>query len=259
MNTELVGQLRTLGLNQYEAQAYLALTQGGPKSAGEVADIGNIARPRVYDVLDKLQQKGFASLKSGRPVKYAAMPLEEAITTLKKHKEDRLMDEISKIDEMSGRLAKQLSTSGTSKRYNIEENVWTLRGRNAIYSRLAQMVDRSKHHVILSSPPDNIARKINDNLPHFEKAKNRGVKVHVLSPISKLLDKRHALHSPNSHVSKIVTTLMDRHVPTRMILTDDEAMLFLTNDHTLPEDEVGLWIKNPHISSTLKELTLAKK
>lgn len=254
MNSELVNQLRELGLNQYEAQAYLALSLGGPKTAGDIADTGNIARPRVYDVLEKLQQKGFAAIKSGRPVQFAAVPLEEAVKTLKKHKELTLIDEIKKIEEMSGRLSKQLGASEAANRFQVEENVWTLKGRNAIYSRIAQMVDRSKENVVICSPPDNVSRKIKENLESFQKAKSRGVKVSIVSAISKLADKRHAIHSPNSHINQVAHAVLDRHVPTRMLVADDEALLFLTEHTAAPEDEVGLWVKSPHLAKTLKEL-----
>ena len=252
MNSALVGMLRELGLNQYEAQAYLALWQGA-KSAGEVAESGHIARPRVYDVLEKLQEKGFAAVKTGRPVKYAAMPLDEAIKTLKKHKESRLLEDIQKIDEMSARLGKQLGASEATTRFGIEDNVWALKGRNAIYSRMAQMLERSKQHVVVCSPPDSAARKIKENLEHFQAARARGVKVHVVSSLGKALDKRHALYSPNSHVNQVAHAVIDRALPTRMVLADDEALLFLTNDASSPEEEVGLWVRSPHLVSTLKE------
>lgn len=252
MNSALVGMLRELGLNQYEAQAYLALWQGA-KSAGEVAEAGRIARPRVYDVLEKLQEKGFAAVKTGRPVKYAAMPLDEAIQTLKKQKETHLFDELQKIDELNGRLGKQLGASEATTRYGIEENVWALKGRAAIYSRMAQMLERSRQHVVVCAPPDHAARKIKENLEQFQAAKGRGVKVHVVSSLGKALDKRHALYSPNSHVNQVAAGVFDRHLPTRMVLADDEALLFLTEENTPAEEEVGLWVRSPHLVSTLKE------
>lgn len=257
-NPQLLGFLRNLGLNQYEAQAYLALTLGGVNTAGEIAEVGKIARPRVYDVLDKLQEKGFAALKSGRPVQYAPVPIMEAISTLKKYRENQLMEELSKIEEMGANLRKGLEKSPNSKKFDVEENVWTLKGRNSIYSRIGDMLSNAKEIVVVNGHPDGVVRKIKANLPHFEKAKAKGAKIHIISPISSIADKRHALFSANSPIGKLAHQIIDKHLPTRMVLADDEAMIFLTGDHVTAEEEVGLWLKNADMVNTLKGITIQK-
>ena len=257
-NPALLNLLRNLGLNQYEAQAYLALSLGGVNTAGDIATVGKIARPRVYDVLDKLQEKGFAAVKSGRPVKYAPVPIKEAIQTLKKHKENFLQEELQKIEEFGNSLDKNLEKSVGTKKFEVEENVWTLKGRNSIYSRIGEMVSNAKNVIVVNSHPDGIVRKIKANIAHFEKAKARGVKIHVVSPLSSIEDKRHALFSNNSQISKIAHQVIDKKINTRMVLADDEALLFLTPETTGAEEEVGLWLKNPHMIASLRELALQK-
>ena len=251
-NHELMTHLRNLGLNQYEAQAYLALALGGANTAGEISSTGKIARPRVYDVLAKLQEKGFVAIKSGRPVKYMSMPIGEAVKTLKKYKENSLLDEMQKIEDIGALLHGEMEKTNSSQRYGIEENVWTLKGRNAIYSRLADMVSRSNQNVIVNAPPENLVRKVKENMAHFEAAKQRGAKIQFISSISRISDKRHALHSPNSPIRKLAASITDKHVPTRMVLADSEALLFLTEPQTPAEDEVALWVNSPHLVSTLK-------
>ncbi|MFH1751166.1 MAG: helix-turn-helix domain-containing protein [Candidatus Micrarchaeota archaeon] len=255
-NPQMLNQLRSLGLNQYEAQAYLALSLGGVNTAGDIAEVGKIARPRVYDVLDKLQEKGFVAIKAGRPVKYAPVPIVEAIQTLRKHKEKSLVDELAKIEELSGTLKKGLDKGAGSRKFDAEESVWTLKGRNSIYSRIGDMLTNAKNVVVVNSHPEGIVNKFRANITQFEKARARGVKIHVVSPISEIEDKRHALHSPNSQVGKVAHRIIDKNLPTRMVLADDEAMIFLTNPGVSSEDEVGLWLKNPHIASTLREAAL---
>ncbi|MFH0971461.1 MAG: helix-turn-helix domain-containing protein [Candidatus Micrarchaeota archaeon] len=258
-NPQLLNFLRNLGLNQYEAQAYLAMSVGGVNTAGEIAEVGKIARPRVYDVLDKLQEKGFAALKSGRPVKYAAVPITEALQTLKKHKEEKLVEELAKIEELGITLKKGLDRTASSKKFAVEESVWTLKGRNSIYSRIGDMITNSKSVIVVNSHPDGVVDKIKANIAHFEKARARGVRIHVVSPLSQLQDKRHALHSPNSQVAKIAHSIIDKKLPTRMVLADDEAMIFLTGQEVPAEEEVGLWMKNADMVSTLRDIALQKE
>lgn len=258
MQQELLGRLREMGLNQYEAQAYLALSMHGVDTAGDIAEVGKIARPRVYDVLSKLQEKGFAALKSGRPAKYTALPLAEAVNTLKKRRQEALKEELQRIEELGEALGRKLQVPAASKKYGIEENVWTLKGRDAIYSRIAEMVANAKSHVVVNSTPEGVLSKVGEHLEHFEKAKGRGVKLHFITDLSKLESKRTAFHSPNSHVSRLGAQVIDKQLPTRMVLADDEAMIFLTPHDTPAEEEVGLWIRNPHLVHTLKEAAGAK-
>jgi sugar-specific transcriptional regulator TrmB len=72
-------RLVELGLTGYEASAYVALTRRGHATASEAASIAELPRQRIYDVLDGLVAKGFATVKPGRPARYTAASPEEAL------------------------------------------------------------------------------------------------------------------------------------------------------------------------------------
>jgi sugar-specific transcriptional regulator TrmB len=74
--------LVNLGLNGYEASAYIALTRRGRATAVEVSRLAGIPRQRVYDVLDALVGRGLASLEPGRPARYAAVAPSDAVDAL---------------------------------------------------------------------------------------------------------------------------------------------------------------------------------
>ena len=59
-NYDVINSLRRLGLNQYEAKAYYALASFGEHTAGELAERAELPRPRVYDVLTRLQDRGYS-------------------------------------------------------------------------------------------------------------------------------------------------------------------------------------------------------
>ena len=59
--------LLNLGLNRYEAGAYVALTRRGRATGAEVARIAGLPRQRIYDVLDGLVGRGLATVEPGRP------------------------------------------------------------------------------------------------------------------------------------------------------------------------------------------------
>lgn len=241
-NPDVINGLRRLGLNQYEAKAFYALSTSGRNTAGRLSEHAELPRARAYDVLSSLQDKGFVAVQPGRPVKYYALPLAEALKTLKKQKQESLSQEMTKIDQLGGDLASRLQASPGVELPSSEEAAWTLKGREAIYSKLAAMIESSKRHVVISSPSEGMQRKLAEYRKSLDKARGRGVKIHLLSKLPKESMgeiARFAKHSPNE-------------LPTRLVLADDQALMFLTPHGTAADEEVALWLNSPHVADTLR-------
>jgi sugar-specific transcriptional regulator TrmB len=243
-NYDVVNSLRRLGLNQYEAKAYFALASFGEHTAGELAERAELPRPRVYDVLTKLQDRGFVLIQQGRPVKYAALPISEALKTLKKQRQNELADELTKIDGLGKELAGKIKVQAKDASGAVGEHVWTLRGREAIYSKMASMISAAKKDVTIASTAEGLAHKLRAHEKEIDKAKSRGVKIHLVS------DKA-ALSAVEA--AKIAHSTRETALPTRLVVADDQALLFLTDSKTKPDDEVGIWLRSPHFAQTLKQ------
>jgi len=244
-NPEIITGLRSLGLNQYEARAYYALSAFGPCTAGELSELADLPRPRVYDVLRGLQDKGFVVLKPGRPIEYASLSLSEALKTLRKQREAALPAELKRIEEMGRVLQPKLKQTQAEKSVS-EDIVWTLKGRQAIYSKIASMFSQARDNVVIASTPEGVSRKIKACSEELEKAKSRGAKIHVISPTSA------------SEVTRIAS-IHGKELPTRFILADDQILIFLTADKTHPDEETGVWLNSPHVASTFMKLVPEKK
>src|SRR5207244_13349193 len=78
----LADSLTQLGLTGYEARAYLALTRRGGATGAELARLAGLPRQRIYDVLEGLAARGFATIRAGRPLRYSAVAPAEAIERL---------------------------------------------------------------------------------------------------------------------------------------------------------------------------------
>ncbi len=247
-NPDVLASLRRLDLNQYEAMTYYALTLSGECTAGELAANSKVPRPRGYDVLNSLAEKGFVAISPSRPVRYRAVPLSEAVKTLRKKRADELSREMAAIESIAGDLSNKLSGLSSEGRTGPGDAVWTLRGRSAIYSRMAEMLEAAKQHVVISTTPAGLARKLSEHDKILEKARSRGVKVHIMAPVTK---------EKISELSRVAHKVHSLQLPTRMVVADDQALLFLTGEDAEPEDELGVWIHNPHVASTLRRLVPA--
>ncbi len=245
-NYDVVNLLRRLGLNQYEAKAYFALASFGNHTAGELSERAELPRPRVYDVLTRLQDKGFVLIQQGRPVKYAALPISEAVKTLKKQRQTALEEDVSKIEDVNKELQSKLKSVRKEEGTELGEKVWTLKGRETIYSKIGAMISTAKREVVLASTPEKALQKIKLLSKELESARKKGVKIHIVSQLNE------------GEVSKVAHTLTNKILPTRMLLADDQILFFLTDDKTAPEDELGVWMQSPHLTQTIKQAINAK-
>ena len=87
--------LEKIGLTNAESKVYLALLELGSSTAGPIIDKAKITPSKVYELLDKLQRKGLASVVTKENTRHyeAASPerlidyLEERERNLKEEKE----------------------------------------------------------------------------------------------------------------------------------------------------------------------------
>jgi len=237
-NPDVLNSLRQLGLNQYEAKAYYALANFGIHTAGELALRAELPRPRIYDVLMELQNKGFVLIQQGRPVKYNALPIVEAIKTLKKQKQETLEGELIKCEELGEKLSQKIKIQ-TNAAPALEENIWTIKGREAIYSKISSMLSAAKKHVSIATDEKGWISKNRVHGKEIEKAAKRGAEITIIAPVQ-----NSGLSAKHSHISK--------ELPSRVVLADDQALLFLSPKEAKADEEIALWLKNPHFVETFK-------
>ncbi|MCD6523225.1 MAG: TrmB family transcriptional regulator [Candidatus Diapherotrites archaeon] len=222
MDKETLAVLRRLGLNQYESRTYLALVTGGAKTATELSDVANIPRPRVYDVLAKLEKRGFVIAQPGRPTRYAAVPIKTAIASLKKERAEAHKKEIEELEKLEQRLMSYLST--IPEQEAIKGEVYVLKDRRNIYAAIGELISNAKKHVILASHREGLQRKRNEYGSLLHKATKNGVKVKLVE-------------NPNM----------------RLVIVDDHAFLFLV-DAKDDKGDMAAWIKSRYVADALRSV-----
>jgi sugar-specific transcriptional regulator TrmB len=144
-------RLQRLGLTSYEARAYLALLRRDSSTAAETARLASLPRQRVYDVLSSLVEKGLASTRPGKAVKYAATPPEQAVANLIAQHRQQLAelerDTASMLDSLTpAYLAGQEHTDPL-------EYIEVLRDRRAINERFAELEAGIKDEILVFTKP----------------------------------------------------------------------------------------------------------
>jgi len=66
---------QNIDMSAYESQVYLALIRNGKQSMKEIADVSQVPKQRVYDIVEGLREQGFVELDDSYPKKaYAIEP-----------------------------------------------------------------------------------------------------------------------------------------------------------------------------------------
>lgn len=135
--TELLQQL---GLTEYDARCFVALTRLPQGTAKEVSEVSEVPRTRVYDAVSVLETKGLVETKHTSPRQFRAVPVDEAVETLRAEYESRV-----------AALREALSGVGTATADEtaVTHEVWALSGDGGIAARCITMIEDADEEVML--------------------------------------------------------------------------------------------------------------
>jgi sugar-specific transcriptional regulator TrmB len=169
--SEPIEILRELGLKEYEARSFVALTRVPQGSAKEISEIAAVPRTRVYDAVDQLQSYGLVDVQHSTPQRFRAIPVEEAVALLRREFDDRF-DSLRESLEAVEPVGDEALESGA--------NVWTTGGEEAITSRATQFVDSAEEEIVLVlDGGDDTELTPERLLDRLRAATDRGVTVYV--------------------------------------------------------------------------------
>jgi HTH-type transcriptional regulator, sugar sensing transcriptional regulator len=146
-----VEKLTRLGLTSYEAKAYLALTRRGSSTAAQVSRLAVVPRQRIYDVLASLVEKGLASSKPGRVVKYAATAPELALERLLSDHRQQLAE----LEQSVGAMIEELQPAFQEGQEQTDplEYIEVLRDRRAVNERFDELQAGIKKEILVFTKP----------------------------------------------------------------------------------------------------------
>lgn len=150
-NGKGVNRLTRLGLTSYEAKAYLALIRRDSSTAAQVARLSGLPRQRVYDVLSSLVEKGLASGRPGRVVKYGATAPDLALERLVDRRREELADMERETSAMIAELAPQFRAGQAHT--DPLEYIEVLRDRQAINERFDELQAGIEREILVFTKP----------------------------------------------------------------------------------------------------------
>jgi sugar-specific transcriptional regulator TrmB len=146
-----VENLTRLGLTSYEAKAYLALMRRGSSTAAQVSRLAGVPRQRIYDVLASLVEKGLASSKPGRVVKYAGTAPELALERLVSDHRQQL----EVLERSVATMIEELKPAFEAGQAETDplEYIEVLRDRRAVNERFDELQAGIKQEILVFTKP----------------------------------------------------------------------------------------------------------
>ena len=135
---KLIKILKKLGLNRYEALTYIGINKIISGTADEIAQISDLPRSRIYDILNELEKKGFVEVKRGRPIKYSVI---EPKIIIKKEKNEL----INELDECEEELQKLYD----DKISEVRAPVWLIHSNEDIIKKEIEVIKKAKKSITI--------------------------------------------------------------------------------------------------------------
>lgn len=230
---EAVTALEELGLTEYEAKCYVALTRIPEGSAKEVSELSDVPRARVYDVVDKLQTRGLVDVQESDPRQYKAIPRERALNVLRQTYDAQV--------EAAATALEKLETADSPE----QRGVWAVANAEHVTERAVALLEDAEDHVYFIVADESVVgERVLDQLATTS---NEETTVVVEVPTEETRDRfRDAV--PDADVS-VTDGLRDRHEvvgkwPGQLLMVDNQAVLTsAVEESELPtlSKETAMW------------------
>lgn len=163
-----IESLGTLGLKQYEAECFAALTRLNHGTAKDLSELTDVPRTRVYDAIEVLQQQGLVDVQHSNPQQFRAVPITEATALLRQRFDEHLTTLQTTLESLES--VEEESLDGST-------NVWTTTGSEAITRRAIRFTDDANEEIVLIV--DGKPALSDQWLDRLEAAHDRGVTIYV--------------------------------------------------------------------------------
>lgn len=135
--------LRDLGLTEYEARVYTALTRLKAGIASEIHQISGIPRPAVYGALKRLVMRGIVEVQPSKPMRYRVADPAAAL--------ERLKSSFMTDAEVALHALEEVYSADGSAREE-EMGIWVHQGAGRVYEKVMEVLSRARRDILIINP-----------------------------------------------------------------------------------------------------------
>jgi len=235
---EIVKFLQGLGMSEYEAKTYAALSMSDSMKAGELSKKSGVPQSKIYWVLEDLIEKQLVEVSEGKPKEYRVVPADIGLKRMIEEKERSILSVKSGLKEVSNYLkpAKESETS---------TGIWTVRGRKWVefFNKASEMIGKSRKYVYGVTRDFSRSAKLSQVI---DSASKRGVKIKVLG--MQEIDEENYLKAKWFVEHGTELKIIEANLHPRIVIVDGkEVLLRLDHDQSKKEDFPfsSVWSEDP--------------
>jgi sugar-specific transcriptional regulator TrmB len=235
---ELLGQH---GVPEKGARVYLAACRAGPQTASELARISAVSRVEAYRLIKQLAADGLLRATGGRPMRFAALPVDELLDRWIRRASDR----VRRLEQDRNKILTDWEDARTEFDERDPRKFAVLEGRETIHRFLMKRLGTAERQVLLSASGVSLPRVIDAGTDRaLREAQARGVKVRIITEVypQNLVDAKHlAAFAELRHSSGPV---MNRTV----VIDRVGALAYVSGEDGFGrsgEEQVALWSSAP--------------
>lgn len=164
--------MESLGLTGYEIKAYLSLVETGSASASDISKKSGVPYSKIYEVLNSLEEKGWAESDRSRPQKFFPRSPQTGLEAMKMRIESDIKDNESLI-------LRELMPVYEKRGIREKPEIWVVRGIYNIAAKVSEIIQTCQQELLIAIPKvaEDIARPVQ---PMLRMLHERGVKIAVL-------------------------------------------------------------------------------
>ena len=170
-NNDTYEFLTKVGFSLNEAKVYVTLLQNKALNGYEIAKLSGVSRSLVYDVIERLLNKGFIIKSEGAVNYYVALDYNKALEKIDNENRKNLLNAETNLKLLS-------------KKDNDNEFIFNIRGFDKFIEKAKEKIKLAKKEISLSIWKQDFAFFRDD----LSKALRRGVKVYIFSFEDIILD-----------------------------------------------------------------------
>lgn len=241
-------QLSKYGLTGNQSKVFIFLGKYGEKTAPEVCKSLKLPRTETYHLLTTLQNKGIVTASFEHPIRFNAISIDKAITTLINSEKERIKT-LEKQEESILQTWEKIPEFFNKTDEEQEDKFQMLQGMNQISSKIIEMTDSfSDEFLLLGSEKDYLRMYHGDFLEVFHKSKQN---FRMLSSCS---DKTMYIFDD---IDRNKVRRLDESINKNLcfVIKDNKEILFFTkNANQNSQDVFAMWTNSENMIASMKLL-----
>ncbi|MDE1762822.1 MAG: TrmB family transcriptional regulator [Thaumarchaeota archaeon] len=245
---KIKSEIVKFGLTQNQAKIYIYLGKYGAKTAPEVVKSLGMPRTETYFILNTLQNKGIVTAEFSSPTRYAALPIEQAMSTLINTEKENL-NILARQEKEVADLWKEIPTFAVETTEIKQDKLQTMEGTGQIHSKIKDMIRTAREQVIIFGSEKDISRFYHSEI--IEMMFNSLIDARIIiSPALRLpdflndIDKKNIRLIPEEESNNQCFVIKD----------SDEIMLFLRNATHPSHSVFAMWSNSRSLNEPLRKL-----